>query len=86
MAEQNNGEYKNVKVVPVTTFLTKFTDGNGQEETRLGFVLGPDVRFLDLKALSKPAQSWLRDELLVALGLKEVEAPAPAEASLERQV
>jgi hypothetical protein len=101
MADQQNevGQFKNVKVMPVTTFLTHFTDGNDKEHTKLGFVIGPEVRFLDLKALSKPAQSWLRDELLVALGLKKPEEPkaetvstpeaAPSDngsPSLERQV
>jgi len=90
MADQATdvGVYKNVKVIPVTTFLTQYTDGHGKEETKLGFIMGPDVRFLDLKAMSKPAQSWLRDEILVALGKKDApqEAVKVESPSLEQQV
>ena len=87
MSDQNSSDdYKNAKVLPVTTFLTQFTDGNGKQETRLGFVLGPEVRFLDLKALSKPAQAWLRDDILVALGKKPAEEAEVRPAGLETQL
>ena len=60
----------NVKVVPVQVFLTKYTDpGTDKNEVKLGFVLGKDIRFLDFKSLTKPAQVWLRDEIFVALGI-----------------
>ena len=66
---QNNGYgEKNVQVVPVQTFLTKYTDGNGKEEIRMGFIIGDEVRFLEPKSLSRPAQSWLRDDILKVIG------------------
>ena len=80
--------YKNVQVMPVEPFLVRYVDGHGQEETQLGFVVGPDIRFLDFKSLSKPAQAWLRDQIFVALGKKE-EAPEVDEVpvpTLERQI
>lgn len=95
MSDQNNGYgAKNVQVIPVTTFLTQYTDGNGEEEVRMGFVIGTEVRFLEQKSLSKPAQSWLRDDILKALGKApgekapeaSVPAPLPVPSGVETQV
>ena len=95
MADQNNGYgAKDVRVIPVQTFLTRYTDGNGEEETRMGFVIGEEVRFLENSSLSKPAQSWLRDDILKSLGVPftpsapeaDADAPAPSPAPAETQV
>lgn len=91
MADQNNGfGMKDVQAIPVETFLVKYTDGNGEEEVRMGFVVGSDVRFLKQDSMSKPAQTWLRDEIFRALGKATTEAPTPTPIaeppSLETQV
>lgn len=93
MADQNNGYgAKDVQAIPVETFLVKYTDGNGEEEVRMGFFVGNDVRFLKQDSLSKPAQTWLRDEIFRALGKAvpgsrtDAPAPLPAPPSLETQV
>lgn len=90
MADQNNGYgVKDVQAIPVETFLVKYTDGNGEEEVRMGFVVGNDIRFLKPDSMSKPAQSWLKDEIFAALGKTvAVKAPAPIAdpPNLETQV
>ena len=88
--QDNNFGAKNVQVVPVTTFLTKYTDGNGVEEVKMGFIIGEEVRFLEAKALSKPAQSWLRDDIIKAInnggGEAAAPAPIPVPSTMETQV
>jgi hypothetical protein len=89
MANNEVKKYGRVNLLPVETFLAQFTDGNGKEEIRLGFLLGPEIRFLELKSLSKPAQSWLREDILVALGKKEPETDEKISGeglSFEKQV
>lgn len=90
MADQNNGYgVKDVQAIPVQTFLVKYTDGNGEEEVRMGFVVGGDIRFLRQDSLTKPAQNWLRDEIFKTLKLTS-DAPAlkplADSPSLETQV
>lgn len=74
MANKNElkiSEHGSVKLIDVPCFLAKYRDGHDQEAVRLGFVIGGEVRFLDEKYLSKPAQTWLRNDILIALGLKD---------------
>lgn len=88
MAQKNNlkiSEHGNVKLIDVPCFLAKYEDGHGKESVRVGFVVGGEVRFLQDSVLSKPAQSWLKEDILVALGLKEPEKKADG-SGLETQV
>lgn len=92
MAQKNElkiSEHGSVKLIDVPCFLAKYRDGHDQEAVRLGFVLGGEVRFLDEKYLSKPAQSWLKNDVLIALGLVDPESVVKEEKSvggLEQQV
>jgi hypothetical protein len=72
-------EHGSVKLIDVPVFLAKYRDGHDQEAVRLGVVVGGEVRFLEEKMLSKPAQTWLKNDILIALGLKD-----PAEVKEEK--
>ena len=77
-----------VEAITVPCFLARFTDGHGEEHIKVGFVLGDDVRFLDDKVLGKPSQQWLKDDVMIALGLKDEKKKKedkPAEAG-EQQI
>lgn len=83
-------QHGRVQLLDVPCFLAKYQDVNGKDTTRLGFVLGDEVRFLDDKYLSNTAAKWLTGDVLCALGLKEPET-TPAEektvpGTLDRQV
>lgn len=83
-------QHGRVQLLDVPCFLAKYQDAQGTETTRLGFVLGEEVRFLDDKHLSNTASKWLTEDILVALGRKEPET-VPAEektkpGTLDRQV
>ena len=88
--------HNSVKVIPAPSYLVNYTDGNGKAETKLAFILGDEVRFLaDGGGLSKPMQEWLKNDILVALGMRDAgeksdESKAvhhtPMEADLESQV
>ena len=60
------GGSKVLNVSKIDAIIVRFQDGKGQEDTKLGFIIGDEIRFIDTKALSKPAQSWL------TRGVKEV--------------
>lgn len=60
-----------VQLVDAPCVLVQYTDGHNKQETRIGFIVGDEVRFLNEDALSKEAQGWLRDDIFIALGLKE---------------
>lgn len=65
-------EHNNVKVMNAPSYLVQYEDGKtGKTEVKLAFIVGEEVRFMTDDSLSRPAQSWLRDNILVALGLKE---------------
>lgn len=82
MTDQNKGfETKEIQVMPVKTFLVKYPDGNtGEDEVRMGFIVGNDIRFLEKKAMSKPAQEWLRKAIFKSIG-RDFEADTEAETS-----
>lgn len=89
MANKNElkiSEHGNVKLIDVPVFLAKYRDGHDQESIRLGVVVGGEVRFFDEKVLSKPAQTWLKNDILVALGLKDPSEAKEEAGSLENQV
>jgi len=69
--------HKDVSVMPAPAYLVKYTDGNGKTEVKIAFIVGDDIRFLSDGGLSKPAQSWLKSDILVALGLKPEEERKP---------
>jgi hypothetical protein len=78
-----------VQLLDVPCFLAQYQDAQGKDTTRLGFVLGEEVRFLDDKYLSNPAANWLVEDVLCALGVKEPTPPAEEKTnpgSLDRQV
>ena len=73
-------QHGKVQLVDVPCFLAKYQDGHDEEAIRIGFVVGGEVRFLDDKVLSKPAQTWLKNDVLIALGLQD-----PTDAVLEEK-
>jgi len=73
MTDINIKKHNSVKVMNAPTYLVQYTDGKGQTETKLALIVGDDIRFLNNDALSRPVQSWLKNDILVALGLKEDE-------------
>ena len=75
------------KVMTYGKVLVNYQDGHTNEATRIGFLIGDEVRFLEEKALSKPAQTWLKNDILKALGRKDPEETASVpEATLDQQV
>lgn len=67
------GKYKNVQVFKdIQTVLVEFTDKEGVKQTKLAVVIGREIRFFSEDVLSGPAQPWLADNILVALGLGPV--------------
>ena len=86
-------EHNNVKVMSAPSYLVQYEDGKtGKTEVKLAFIVGEEVRFLADDSLSRPAQTWLRNDILVALGLKE-EAPrepavahTPVGTGLDKQI
>ena len=51
--------------------MIKLRDGHGKDMVKLAFVIpGGDVYFLEEKVIGKPAQQWVRNAVLKALGLK----------------
>lgn len=82
----NIGEHNSVKLMEAPSFLVQYTDGNGNTEVRLAFILGGEVRFLENNALSKPAQQWLKNDVLVAAGLKDPEKEETTPGRLEEQI
>lgn len=64
-------KHNDVQVMPAPAYLVQYTDGNGETEVKIAFIVGNDIRFLAEGGLSKPAQQWLKNDILVALGLKE---------------
>ena len=83
-------QHGRVQLLDVPCFLAKYQDANGKDTTRLGFVLGEEIRFLDDKNLSNTASKWLTEDILVALGRKEPNAKSTEEktvpGTLDRQV
>lgn len=81
-------QHGRVQLLDVPCFLAKYQDANGKDTTRLGFVLGEEVRFLDDKNLSNTASNWLTEDILVALGRKELESAEEKTkpGTLDRQV
>ena len=66
--------HNNVKLMPAPAYLVNFTDGHGENHTKLAFIVGEEVRFLD-EGLSRAAQQWLTRDILVAAGLRAADAP-----------
>jgi hypothetical protein len=85
--------YNSVKAIPAPAYLIQFTDGRGQTEIKVAFLLGDEIRFLNEDSLSRPAQEWLKNDILVSLGMREATketepqvASTPTEADLESQI
>jgi hypothetical protein len=75
-------EHNAVKVMSAPSYLVQYEDGKtGKTEVKLAFIVGDEVRFLADDSLSRPAQSWLKNDILVALGLKEEADRKPQVAS-----
>ena len=75
-------EHNDVKVISAPSYLVQFEDGKtGKTEVKLAFIVGKEVRFLEGESLSRPAQNWLRNNILVALGMKEEAERKPQVAS-----
>jgi hypothetical protein len=74
-AEKSNGmgigEFEGVRAMAAPTYLVEYVDGNGKKETRLAFIVGDQIRFLSDGGLTKPAQTWLKNKILVAAGLRD---------------
>ena len=83
-------QHGRVQLLDVPCFLAQYQDANGKDTTRLGFVLGEEVRFLDDKNLSNSASNWLTEDILIALGRKEPKTESTEEptkpGTLDRQV
>lgn len=87
MAQKNKPmTHGKVQLLDVPCFLANYRDGHDAEFVRIGFVIGEEVRFLDDKVLSSPAQSWLREDIMCALGLKDPEEVEKPKNPLEQQV
>lgn len=75
MSELEIKSHKNVKIMKAPIYLVNYTDGHGKNETKLAFIVGEEVRFLQESALTKAAQQWLKNDILMAAGLKTQEGP-----------
>lgn len=61
-----------VDLVECKIVLLNITDGRGQKMVRFGVVVpGGDVRILPASLETKPATKWLRDKVLMKLGLRK---------------
>lgn len=67
----NVGIHKNTRVISIPTILVEYVDKEGEKQTKLGVVVGEEVRFFSNEALSAPAQGWLTDSILKAMGVKQ---------------
>jgi hypothetical protein len=69
--EEGVGGGEVLGVVEVKHVMIKLRDGHGKDMVKLAFVIpGGDVYFLEEKVIGKPAQQWVRNAVLKALGLK----------------
>ncbi len=60
---------KGVRALEIKSYIVEFTDKeDGEKKARVAFIIGEEVRFLNDDALSGPAQSWLADNILKAIG------------------
>lgn len=74
--------HNNVKVMDAPTYLVSYEDGKtGKTEVKVAVIVGDDIRFLADDSLSRPAQSWLRKDILIALGFEKEESRKPNVAS-----